>query len=115
MVESVMLAKNVIKKDDIIVLYSDIFFNIKITKSLMKYRKNILPLNKDWLKNWRKRYKTVSRIKTDAEDLVVNKKKILRIGEKIKGKLPKYQYMGILKINNKTFYKLFCQCRYIYN
>jgi choline kinase len=72
----------------------------------MKYKKNTLPLNKVWLKNWRKRYKTISNIKTDAEDLLVNNKKILHIGEKIKDKLPKYQYMGILKINNKTFYKL---------
>ena len=31
---------------------------------------------------------------------------IKNIGNKIEGKLPKFQYMGILKIERKTFYKL---------
>ena len=106
MVESLMLAKHKIKKNDIIISYADIFFSPKIVKSLIKYKKNILPLNKNWLKNWKKRYKKISYIKTDAEDLIVKNNKILHIGGKIKNKLPKYQYMGILKINNKTFYKL---------
>jgi choline kinase len=38
--------------------------------------------------------------------LIVKNKEISHIGDKINDKLPKYQYMGILKINNKTFYKL---------
>ena len=106
MVESLMLARHKIKKNDIIILYADIFFSPKIVKSLMKYKKNILPLNKNWLKSWKKRYKKISYIKADAEELILKNKKILHIGGKIKDKLPKYQYMGILKINNKTFYKL---------
>ena len=106
MVESLMLARHKIKKNDIIILYADIFFSPKIVKSLMKYKKNILPLNKNWLKSWKKRYKTIANIKTDAEDLIVKNKKISHIGDKIKNKLPKYQYMGILKINTKTFEKL---------
>jgi choline kinase len=106
MVESLMLTKHMIKKNDMIISYADIFFSPKIIKSLMKYKNNILPLNKNWLKSWKNRYKTISNIKTDAEDLIVKKKQILHIGDKIKDKLPRYQYMGILKINNKTFYKL---------
>jgi choline kinase len=106
MVESLMLASHTIKKNDIIISYADIFFSPKIIKSLIKYKENILPLNKNWLKSWKKRYKKISYIKTDAEDLIVKNKEISHIGDKIKDKLPKYQYMGILKINNKTFYKL---------
>jgi len=106
MVESLMLASHKIKKNDIIISYADIFFSPKIIKSLIKYKENILPLNKNWLKSWKKRYKKISYIKTDAEELIVKNKKISHIGDKIYDKLPKYQYMGILKINNKTFYKL---------
>lgn len=106
MVESLMLASHTIKKNDIIISYADIFFSPKIIKSLIKYKENILPLNKNWLKSWKKRYKKISYIKTDAEDLIIKNKEISHIGDKIKDKLPKYQYMGILKINNKTFYKL---------
>jgi choline kinase len=107
MVESLMLTKHKIKKNDIIVTYADIFFCPKIIKSLMKYKKNILPINKNWLNYWKKRYKTINDIKTDAENLTIKNNLISHIGHKIEDKLPKYQYMGILKINNKTFYKLF--------
>jgi len=106
MVESLMLAKDKIKNNDIIISYADIFFSPKIIKSLIKYKENILPLNKNWLKSWKRRYKKISYIKTDAEELIVKNKEISHIGDKINDKLPKYQYMGILKINNKTFYKL---------
>jgi choline kinase len=106
MVESLMLTSHKIKKNDIIISYADIFFSPKIIKSLIKYKENILPLNKNWLKSWKRRYKKISYIKTDAEDLIVKNQEISHIGDKIKDKLPKYQYMGILKINNKTFYKL---------
>jgi choline kinase len=106
MVESLMLASHKIKKNDIIISYADIFFSPKIIKSLIKYKENILPLNKNWLKSWKKRYKKISYIKNDAEELIVKNKEISHIGDKIYDKLPKYQYMGILKINNKTFYKL---------
>lgn len=106
MVESLMLAKEKIKNNDIIVSYADIFFDPKILKLLTTKKNNVLPLNINWLKSWKKRYKTIANIKTDAEDLIVKNKKISRIGDKIKNKLPKYQYMGILKINNKTFEKL---------
>ena len=101
-----MLASHKIKKNDIIISYADIFFSPKIIKSLIKYKENILPLNKNWLKSWKRRYKKISYIKTDAEELIVKNKEISHIGDKINDKLPKYQYMGILKINNKTFYKL---------
>ena len=46
-------------------------------------------------------------IKKDAEDLKIGKNnKVLMIGNKIKNRLPKYQFMGIVKILNKDFFKL---------
>jgi choline kinase len=107
MVESLMLAKSKIKKNDIIVSYSDIFFDQKILKLLIKKKNNILPLNINWVKSWRTRYKLLSRIKKDAENIIVNKKRIKKIGGRIMGRLPKLQYMGILKITNNTFLKMY--------
>ena len=46
------------------------------------------------------------KIKKDAEDLRVRGSKVIRIGEKIKKKMPKYQFMGLIKIMNKDFLKL---------
>jgi|TARA_B100001063_G_scaffold245313_1_gene280649 hypothetical protein len=42
----------------------------------------------------------------DAENVIVKKKMLLSIGGKILKNLPKYQYMGIMKIRNLDFLKL---------
>lgn len=103
MVESLMLAKNEIKKEDIIVSYADIFFDPRILKFLINKKNNVLPLNKAWFKLWKKRFKSLEEIKNDAENIIINKKKIKSLGEKISKKLPNLQFMGILKITSKTF------------
>ena len=44
----------------------------------------------------------------DAENLVLKKKILLEIGTKInKKKLPKYQFMGILKLKKESYLKCF--------
>ena len=44
----------------------------------------------------------------DAENIVLNKNLVLEIGTKInKHKLPKYQYMGIIKITKSSFNRMF--------
>ena len=106
MVESLMLAKDKIKNNDIIVSYADIFFDPKILKLLVKKKNNILPLNKNWLKSWKKRYKSLDEIKKDAENIVISKKKIKSLGGRILKVLPKLQYMGILKVTNNTFLRM---------
>ena len=63
-------------------------------------------VNSNWFKSWKQRYSTLNKIREDAEDLITSKGKIKSIGNKIGKKLPKYQYMGILKIEKKTFNKL---------
>jgi choline kinase len=106
MVESLMLVKSKIEQNDIIVLYSDIFFDQNILKLLIKKKNNVFPLNINWLKSWKKRYKLLSGIKKDAENIIVSKKIIKNIGGRILRRLPKLQYMGILKITNSTFLKM---------
>lgn len=106
MVESLMLAKDKIKNNDIIVSYADIFFDPKILKLIIKKKNNVLPLNKGWFKSWKKRYKSLDAIRKDAENIVVSKKKIKSLGGRILKILPKLQYMGILKITNNTFLKM---------
>lgn len=106
MVESLMLCKKKLIKGDVIIIYGDIFFDPKIIKKIRRSQGNLIAVNSNWLKSWKKRYLTLNKIKEDAEDLVVAKGKVKMIGEKIKKKLPKFQYMGILKIKHKSFNKL---------
>ena len=106
MVESLMLCKKKLKQGDLIIVYGDIYFDQKIIKKVKKLRGNIIALNANWLQSWKKRYSTLNRIREDAEDLIVSKGKIISIGDKIGKKLPKFQYMGILKFEKKTFMNL---------
>lgn len=106
MTESLMLCREKLKKNDTIIVYSDIYFDKKIIKTIRKSKGNVIAVNSSWLKSWKKRYFSLKKIKDDAEDLVVSKGKIINIGDKIKKKLPRYQYMGIVKIEYNTFVKL---------
>ena len=46
------------------------------------------------------------KIKDDAENLEISNNYIRSIGNKIKKKVSKYQFMGLIKILNEDFYKL---------
>ncbi len=106
MVESLILCKKKLKRGNLIILYSDIYFDQKIINKIKKISGNVIAVNSNWLKSWKQRYSTLDKIKEDAEDLITYKGKIKSIGDKIGKKLPNFQYMGILKIEEKTFYKL---------
>ena len=82
MVESLMLSKKKLKKEEILILYGDILFDKKIIYELIKIKGNVLPLNSNWLELW-KRFKTLDAVKQDAENVVVSKNKIKIIGTKI--------------------------------
>ena len=86
MVESLILSKRKLKKGDLIILYSDIFFDKKIIQKIVKIKDNVIPVNANWLRSWKKRYKTLKKIKNDAEDLRVSNGNIVSIGDKIKKK-----------------------------
>jgi choline kinase len=105
MVYSLFLAKNIIK-EDVVIIYGDIVFDNKIYY-LLKPKKNILPININWLRNWKKRM-PFKNILNDAENLIVKKNKIFEIGTKLyRSKLPKYQFMGIIKLKKNAFKKCY--------
>jgi len=106
MTESLMLCKKKMKKNDLIIVYSDIYFDKKIIKKIRKLKGNVIAVYTNWLKSWKQRYFSLKKVKDDAEDIIVSKGKIKSIGDKIKKKLPKYQYMGIMKFEYKSFIKL---------
>lgn len=103
MVYSLFLASKSIKKDTVI-CYGDIIFDAEIY-DLLKSKKNILPINVNWLKIWKRRMKN-EEILRDAEGLEISGKFLKSIGQNIGNKLPEYQYMGIFKLKNKAFKKL---------
>ena len=105
MVESIFKARKLIN-DNLVIMYSDIIFDVKIITDILKLKKNIMPINSNWLNLWKLRMNT-REIYQDAENISVLKEEIIEIGTKIKHKLPKYQFMGILKILKNDYYKLF--------
>jgi len=92
--------------DDIIFSYTDIIYDQSILKKLISKKNDIyLPILKNWKKVWIKRKKE---IKTDAEDLQIDKKDNLKtIGKKIKNiSKVKYQFMGLVMINKESKKKI---------
>lgn len=106
MVESLMLCKKKLQRGNLVIVYGDIYFDQKIINKIKKIKGNVIAVNSNWLKSWKQRYSTLDKIREDAEDLITFKGKIKSIGDKIGKRLPNFQYMGILKIEEKTFYKL---------
>ena len=88
--------------DDIIFSYTDIIYDRSIIKKLVFKKNNIyLPILKNWKKVWIKRKKE---IKSDAEDLQIDKNSNLKtIGKKITDiSKVKYQFMGLVMINKEN-------------
>ena len=104
MVESLFICNKYVK-DDVVISYSDIIFDLNILKILNKCTRSTIPIYKNWLKLWKKRMNK-NEILNDAEELKFNNKKITMIGEKIEKKLPQYQFMGISKLMKNDYKKL---------
>lgn len=105
MVYSLFLSKKIVNQD-VVIVYGDVIFHEKIYKLLIS-KKNILPVNINWLNNWKKRM-SYKKILNDAENLFIKKNNLTEIGSKInKNKLPKYQFMGIIKLKKSTFIKCY--------
>ncbi|WP_440681209.1 NTP transferase domain-containing protein [Candidatus Pelagibacter sp. HIMB1623] len=105
MVYSLFLAKKFIKQD-IVVVYGDIIVHEDIFE-ILKPKKNILPVNVNWLNNWKNRM-SFSKVVNDAENLITKNNKLIEIGSKIdKNNLPKYQFMGILKLKKDSFFRCY--------
>ena len=104
MVESFFKAYNKINRD-VIITYSDILFDQSLFKKMIDFDKNHLLLKSNWKKIWSLRM-SEKKLKLDAEDIKTKKKEIISIGGKIKNKLPKYQFMGLIRINYKSLKKV---------
>ena len=101
MVYSLFLVRKKIKQD-VVIMYGDIFFDENIYK-LLKPKKNILPLNRNWLSNWKNRM-GMKKALIDAEDVKIKKNIVTEIGKPInKSNLPQFQFMGLIKLKEKTF------------
>jgi len=105
MVHSLFKASKYVNSD-IIITYADIIFSKKIIKDMIKKKISHIPVNNNWLNNWKKRM-SLNKIYKDAENLETKKNKILAVGGKIKKKLPKFQYMGLIKLKKNDYVKLF--------
>ena len=104
MVYSLSLTKKKITKD-VVIMYGDVIFNNDIY-NLLNSKKNILPLNTAWLKNWKERM-GMKKTLIDAEDIKIKNNIVTEIGNPLsKNKLPKFQFMGLIKLNKKTFYNM---------
>ena len=104
MVYSLFKVRN-IRSKKILVCYTDIIFDPKIYKDVKKIKNSSLIVKKNWLKVWKGRM-NLKKILDDAEDLKTKKNYIISIGQKLKNRFPKYQYMGIIKLNKIDFFKL---------
>ena len=103
MVYSMFLSSKFINQD-VLICYGDIIFDHKIF-NLFKEKKDIMPLNVNWFKNWKKRM-SKQKIKDDAEDVIIKNNCLHSIGGRIENKYPRYQYMGLFKFKKSTFFKL---------
>jgi len=105
MVESLFLTKKKINSD-VVVIYSDIIFDLIIIKKISKIKGSIIPLNTDWFELWQKRMNKSDVVK-DAEDVITKNGYLTSIGKKIKKRLPSSQFMGIIKLTLRDYNKLY--------
>lgn len=87
--------------EDTIVVYSDILFNKKLIKKILKknFKNLTLPILKNWSKVWNKRKQNIL---DDAESLITKNNRLVQIGQKITNiNHTKYQYMGIVYVPKK--------------
>lgn len=103
MVESLFIASNYVK-DDVVICYGDIIFDSSLFNQLKK-KDNLIPLNINWFDFWKKRMSR-KKIMFDAEDVKISNGRLISIGNRINNKMPKYQFMGVLKMKKNSFYIL---------
>lgn len=104
MVESFFKAYRKIN-NDVIITYSDILFDQSLFKQMTSFNKNHLLLKSNWRQIWRLRM-SEKKLKLDAENIKTKKNEIISIGGKIEKKLPKYQFMGLIRINYNDLEKV---------
>lgn len=104
MVESFFKAYSKIKQD-VVITYSDIVFHPSLLKKMMSNNENHLLLKSNWKQIWAQRM-SKEKIRLDAEDIKIKNNQIISIGSKINKRLPKYQFMGLIRLNYKSLKKV---------
>ena len=104
MVESLFIPYDKIDMD-VLVLYSDIIFDIEIVEALIRRKKTILPVNSEWYDYWKKRM-SKEMILNDAENIEIENGVIKTIGKKIGKNIPDTQFMGMIRISLEDYRKL---------
>lgn len=103
MVYSLFCSSKIIN-ESIVVCYADIIFDYRIYKKLTNDTTGIVVKN-NWYKYWKKRMKSKD-VLNDAENLIIKKGYVNSIGQKITKKLPRCQFMGLIKIKYRDFLSL---------
>jgi len=103
MVFSLFLSSKFIKQD-VVICYGDIIFDESIYKKL-NLKGNLMPVNLNWLNLWKRRMAT-KMIRKDAENLIIKDGYLNSIGGKIKKIYPSSQFMGLLKLEKKSFFMM---------
>lgn len=101
---SLTLAEKLLSEKTCIICYSDIFFRQSHLKKIINSKAYIsVTYDEDWKKIWEKRFADV---KLDAENFFIKNKSVKKIGGSIKDiDSVNGQYMGLLKITPKGWYK----------
>ena len=96
-------------KGNIIILFSDIIYEEKILKKILKFKNGDIILGVD--RNWKKRYRFRYDHPVEQADKVSisNKNQINMIGKKLNLKKTKAEFLGILKLSNNGC-KIFKKC-----
>ena len=96
-------------KGNIIILFSDIIYEEKILKKILKFKNGDIILGVD--RNWKKRYRFRYDHPVEQADKVSisNKNQINMIGKKLNLKKTKAEFLGILKLSNNGC-KIFKEC-----
>ena len=72
---------------------------------MISLKKNHILLNSNWKKIWKLRM-LEKNILFDAENVIVKNNDITSIGTKIENKMPKFQFMGLIRFNKKFLRKI---------
>ncbi len=113
MVFSMFEARKLVR-EDVLITYSDIVFDHSILDKMKILKYSHIPVNLNWLKYWKKRM-PLNKIKNDAEDLIIKKRVVKKIGTKIGKKFPIGQFMGLIMLKSKDYHKLYKYFKYINN
>lgn len=87
--------------EDTLVTFSDIIYDDSVLKKIMKSKGSlVLGIEKNWRKRYIKRYDHPI---SQADKVIIDKNKIIKIGKKISFKKSSGEFLGIFKVSKKMW------------